>query len=642
MHAHKQTTVNVSRFTFHALRFTLFFVFALLNLWPLTACPNCTAFPPDSPYTDLLISHWPNTEYWREAIWQYGQWPLWNEQLFGGQPFAADPLAGLWYPPNWALLILPLPFGFNLLWVLHLAWAGLGLYHFLRAQNLPEASAILGGLVFSGTPKLMAHIGAGHLSLVFAVAWMPWVLFSLVSQSSSVSPRFQIRTSLTCGLCLALTFLADPRWAFYSGLLVVAFLISRRTGFKATFIQLSTLTFTALLLSAVLWLPLTEFVLQTNRSALTLSDAAEFSLPWLWLLGLLVAPLRGFHEYMTYVGLVPLLLALVGAARRQRFWLSVLLVSVLFALGDNFGLFPAVFKLLPGLSFLRVPSRVWFLVALALSVLAAHGLHHLLSLLEKNRTKVKPSFLFFPLLFFTVADLVRVNVTLVEAHPRPALNAASAWLASQPGFFRVYSPSYSLPLDDGLYHVDGVNPLQLKTVAQFMAQASGVPLERYSVTVPSFSGDVTTANANAVPSARLLGLLSVKYVVAEFDVNSAGLWLAQTFGRTRIYENVQWEPRAWLAEGRAAEVLQATPNRVVVQASGPGTLILSDVNYIGWQATVDGASVSIETVENLLRGVQLAEGAHTVVFEFWPLSVFVGLAISLLSLAGVIWLWLRP
>jgi len=634
-----RSTRFASRFTPYALRFALFFVLALLNLWPLTACLNCAAFPPDSPYTDLLISHWPNTEYWREAVWQHGQWPLWNEQLFGGQPFAADPLAGLWYPPNWLLLILPLPFGFNLLWALHLAWAGLGLYQFLRAQNLPDGVSFFGGVIFAFTPKLIAHLGAGHLSLVFAVAWTPWLLFSLISQ----------RLPFRSGFILALTFLADPRWAFYAGLLAVAFVLSRRLGFKPTFIQLGALTLTALLLSAVLWLPLAEFLLQTNRSALTLSDAAEFSLPWLWLLGLLVAPLRGFHEYMTYVGLVPLLLAFLGTARRQWFWLGVVLVSALFALGDNFVLFPAVFNLLPGLSFLRVPSRVWFLVALGVSVLAAHGLHFSLSQRERAGVREKTilnvplsTLLLLTVLLLTTLDLARLNLTLVEAKPRPALNAASAWLAAQPGFFRVYSPSYSLPLDDGLYHADGVNPLQLKTIVQFMERASGVPTENYSVTIPSFSSDVATANASAVPSAQRLGLLSVKYVVAEFDVNSAGLWLVQTFGRTRIYENVQWKPRAWLAEGGVAEIVEATPNRVVVQANGPGRLVLSDVNYIGWQATVDGAPVSIETVENLLRGVQLVEGAHTVVFEFWPLSVFVGLVISLLSLVGVIWLWLRP
>src|SRR5690349_6762982 len=101
-----------------------FFLFALLFLWPLLLHPTFIPFAPQGQFSDLLISHLPNTEYLRDSLWRYHQWPLWNAQIFAGQPFAADPLAGMWYPPAWLLLLLPLPFAFNVLFVLHLAWAG--------------------------------------------------------------------------------------------------------------------------------------------------------------------------------------------------------------------------------------------------------------------------------------------------------------------------------------------------------------------------------------------------------------------------------------------------------------------------------------------------------------------------------------
>ncbi len=105
-----------------------FLALALLLLWPLTLHPNFVAFNPHAAYTDLLISHLPNAEYVRTSLAQFGQIPWWNIMLFAGQPFAADPLAGLWYPPAWLLLTpgVPLPFAFNLLFVLHVAWAGWG------------------------------------------------------------------------------------------------------------------------------------------------------------------------------------------------------------------------------------------------------------------------------------------------------------------------------------------------------------------------------------------------------------------------------------------------------------------------------------------------------------------------------------
>jgi hypothetical protein len=80
------------------------------------------------------------------------------------------------------LLLLPcgsLPLAFNLLFNMHLAWSGYGMFQLLRADGLPVGSAFFGGFAFAGTPKLIAHLGAGHVSLVFAVAWTPWLLLAI-------------------------------------------------------------------------------------------------------------------------------------------------------------------------------------------------------------------------------------------------------------------------------------------------------------------------------------------------------------------------------------------------------------------------------------------------------------------------------
>ena len=50
------------------------------------------------------------------------------------------------------------------------------------------------------------------------------------------------------------------------------------------------------------------------------------------------------------------------------------------------------------------------------------------------------------------------------------------------------------------------------------------------------------------------------------------------------------------------------PERVVIDATsrGAGMLVLSDLNYPGWKADVDGQEVDIERVNYLMRGVPLA------------------------------------
>jgi hypothetical protein len=649
----------------------LFILFALLFLAPLSLCPNCVPYPPGSPYSDLMITHLPSAEYWRKSLMSYGQWPLWNAQLFGGQPFAGDPLAGTWYPPNLLLLATPLPLGFNGLFVLHLAWAGYGLFRFLRAQGLSDGAALFGGMVFAGTPKLIAHIGAGHVSLAFAVAWTPWLLLLI----HSARYHEERRGSLWVGAVLAFTFLADPRWAFFALLLGGAYWLARladtarlraRATARAHRLKrvlevfgdgargwLGAAVFFALLAS-VLLVPMVEFVARSNRTALTVAEAGAYSLPVYYLLGVIIPNLRGFHEWMTYLGVLPLLLSFLALRRRFAFWWAALALAVLFALGVNFSLYPLLYRLVPGLSLLRVPARAWFVVAFGVSGLAAHGLQRLLDAglpylrtLSFGRRVPSARSALVAIMALTALDLFRVNVTLIEARPRPARNAAADWLAARAadGAFRVYSPSYSLPLDDGLEHVDGVNPLQLAASTDFIAAASGVPVAGYSVTVPPFAGaDLATANQHAVPDAVLLGKLSVKYVVAEFVLNVPALKPVATFGATRVYENAAFRPRAWMEDGPRAEVLDWTPNRITVRAGGPGLLVLSEMHYPGWQVRVDGRPATIEPVDGVLRGVSLSgAGAHLVEFDYQPLSVMAGLALFIFGCALLVdpWLWRR-
>src|SRR6185503_8847103 len=97
----------------------LFSLWAVLLMWPVLLHPDWVLMQPGAQFSDLLISHWPNAEFIRSSLFEFGQFPLWNPSILSGAPFAADPLAGLWYLPNWITVILPLPFAFNLLLALH-------------------------------------------------------------------------------------------------------------------------------------------------------------------------------------------------------------------------------------------------------------------------------------------------------------------------------------------------------------------------------------------------------------------------------------------------------------------------------------------------------------------------------------------
>jgi hypothetical protein len=342
-------------------------------------------------HSDLLVSHWPNAVYLRRAIQEWGQLPLWNSAILSGAPFAADPLSGMFYPPNWLAVLLPVSLGFNLLFWLHLAFAGLGMWKFLRAKGVGMAGALLGGLAFSGCPKLIGHIGLGHVGLVSAVCWTPWVLLGvhrLVDELAGGARRW-IREAALAGCLLGVVFLADPRWSLPCALLALAYGLRRvahsRSEGGARWLQALGAGATAgafsLALAAVLALPLWELTRLSMRAALSGAEQAALSLPAARLAGIWLPDLGGYAEWLTSPGVAVLFLAIlaaVGAAPGWVFWGSVAVVGLILSLGDQTPLYPLLARLVPGVGLLRIPSRMLFICNFALAALAGLGADRLL------------------------------------------------------------------------------------------------------------------------------------------------------------------------------------------------------------------------------------------------------------------------
>jgi hypothetical protein len=91
------------------------------------------------------------------------------------------------------------------------------------------------------------------------------------------------------------------------------------------------------------------------------------------------------------------------------------------------------------------------------------------------------------------------------------------------------------------------------------------------------------------------------------------------------------------ADAGAARITSYKPERVTVRATsrGQGLLVLSDNQFPGWNATVDGKREPIERVDYLFRGVRIGPGTHTVEFRYQPVSFRAGWVVSLVALVGV-------
>jgi hypothetical protein len=410
------------------------------------------------------------------------------------------------------------------------------------------------------------------------------------------------------------------------------------------------------------------------------------SLDPVYLLGLLIADRSGAAERTTHVGLIVLTLAVIGLLRarsiptRIRAWLmGVIAIGALVALGTHTPLYGLLLQL-PGASLLRVPARAWFVVVFAFAVLAGFGLQTVLAAIKRP---ARQSVVAVITLALIVIELVSVDwavyrVETIEtafAHGRTAAD----WLKQQPGEFRVYSPSLSIPQhvaqQFGLQLADGVDPLQLARYVLLMQQATGVGVWGYPVTLPPFAGittdaDIGTALKDIQPKAPLLGLLNVKYIAADFPIESADLIERYQSGETIVYENQRALPRAfvvdridvaaspeeaadWLESAALDEaaIVEGLPfpielpttshevrvinwqtDRIKLEADGPGLLVLSEIYAPDWTATLNGEPVTIFATDAALRGVYVPWGAHTIELVYQPRRVYAGAIISVLGL----------
>ncbi|NIM94354.1 MAG: hypothetical protein GTO18_11690 [Anaerolineales bacterium] len=704
-------------------RILFFFLVVGIFILPLALHIQDVPFHPKAQFTDILVSHWPNTFFLRNSIQSGGIFPLWNPQILSGAPLIADPLFGVWYLPNWLALLLPILTSFNLLFWIHLAWGGIGMYKLMRMEGVSTGGAIVAGLAFCGMPKLVGHIGLGHLGLVLAVTWSPWVLLIVRKAIENYSgSRLEIlRRGALAGSTLGLIFLIDPRWFIpLAGLALIYALrilnqVHAKLNVRILGLGIIGSVFT-LGITTGLALPLIEFTMLSTRAEVTVGEASSLSIPFQNLIGFLIPNYGGWPETLTYSGLAVLGLGLAAIAVNKRgwvFWTSIAIVMILIAVGTQLPLYKLIATLIPPIRLVRVPARFLFLCFLALGALAGLGYDALLlnshaqSVRRRMRLAVvgfcglvfllgtgglaitrtfedpsigpwihmialavilvilvviserleRPALIAGLWLALVIADLVVMNLTLLEARPHEDSFSnqydINEEFQSAYGYERIFSPSYSIgqhiASKEGFELAEGVNPIQLQKYWDFMALAVGFPADEYSVTLPPFPEGEPSSTKYYQLDSQALGLLNVRYLLAAYPITSSGLDNLGKKGDKYLYENQHFRPRAWMevqggdggGSWREVESIDWSPNQIHIETDGEGILVLSEIDYPGWQALDNGIRVPIERYDDFLRALKLGPGSHEVEFRYRPWTVFVGAGITLLTFVAMCVLWIR-
>ena len=310
------------------------------------------------------------------------------------------------------------------------------------------------------------------------------------------------------------------------------------------------------------------------------------------------------------------------------------------------------------------PDRVPQATASIIIAAALLGISGLLVWLSVRQTRKSAPLWLFPLLL--AVDLIGLGSTL-EAEPNdPTLGFCHedivAFLRQDPGLFRIEGAAGAWQPDAALVHnlydIGGVyNPLEL------------APYQAYRWAVGERGG-------------TLYNLMGVKYILAGKDKPPGDERLVPVYTANQeidVYLNTAALPRALLvyrsqvvadhtAAWQAIHAPEFDPAQTVVLEQGQplvadpgagvrhiafvryglnevelavrtpvsGYLVLSDVYYPGWRATVDGVPAEVLRADYVFRAVLLPPGEHTVRMEFvsWPWRV--GLATSFVTWMGLV------
>ncbi len=460
---------------------------------------------------DFLAYFAPYWQQLNDAV-RAGRLPLWNDLIFGGAPFLANPQTAVFYPLRWPMVLLSAEKGILTTAALH-AWLA-GAFGFLLVRSLVDGRKSKWGAWSAG---LMAGLilalngwATGLLLHPNQVSVYPWLIAAIWLWEKRPRPGQwpgwdQASRRWLAGLAAvwALAFLAGHTQSFYNA--VVAFGLwafgdvlwrafqDKKGGasvpgwraFLNRFADGWPLALAALalagLLAAVQALPTLELSeLSYRQGGLSYRDHAALSLPP-WRLGYTLLPhyardlgmalaTEAFGEWVGYVGVIGLSLALLGLnhSNRRLRWLGVFLTltGLILAFGA-FGLIDyLLYAAIPGWDLFRVPARFLVAAMLGLALLAALGMDQLIASHKKRERDRLSSLmvLFAAIILILAAILSRPNIpTLAGWLGAMLLFGLILWRKPGP---RVTVPLLTLAITLELYAASYALPIQHPTAPQ--------------------------------------------------------------------------------------------------------------------------------------------------------------------------------
>jgi len=465
-------------------------------------------------FRDILNLFHPYRLFAAENI-QNGIIPIWNPYTFFGQPFLANPETSLFYPFTILFYIFGFPVAYKLFIVLHFFLAAILFYmaaRFLKAKN---SYSLIASVAWAFGGYLVARIE--FLSILGAAIWLPLSIIFLIQNKK-----------MLLGLVFAIQiFAGHPQVFFYTIIFSLFFLNKKRV------ITLICSLLIAFLLTAVQFLPFTEFVKNSNRAkGLTYEEASSVSLTPSEIIRNLFPKknidITGNYWLKSfYIGIIPLIFVFVYFITSDKKLLLPLIIIAILALGRNTPVYLFLYNFFPPFSKIRYPAAIMFLFAFVLCLMV-------------SQVTVKKITKFIPLILtLTLSDLYYNSIKLNPKISSKLLNIKTGNIfklqkISKGEKFLVFPDVYSQKL--GCFDFINTLPTNIN-IPHHIYNANGYD----PITTTGIENLIEGLKKNI--DAKKLSEYNIKYIITNKNIDSNWERITKNLYENKIHSMITINPQ---------------------------------------------------------------------------------------------------
>lgn len=346
-----------------------------------------------APIYDFADEFFPGRYFMLESI-RNGIFPMWIPYQSMGLPMHGDPQAGTFYLPLWILSLFTdyNPFVWGVEYIFHAFMGGLGFYFLLKHFTPNRSYQFIGAVAYLLSGFFVGNVQ--HIAWIIAAAWIPWIIYSIVSFYKT--PSFTWSFALAFFTSLLFTG-GYPGFWIISAYFFIAFSfywfikerksITKQYLFKILkFLLLSAFVTVILILPALIsFIEISQYITRGEGLLYDSQISCSYSpQSFLSLIFPFVTCTEGdfvkndISMSSIYFGVSLLVFFCIGLFSKKtslmKLFIGISMVALLLALGTYLPFHRWAFEMVPLINMMRLPSIFRIFIIIPAIIIAINGL----------------------------------------------------------------------------------------------------------------------------------------------------------------------------------------------------------------------------------------------------------------------------